>query len=478
MRLIGYLNPFRRSVRKWTIGFLVFLAASPFLARLYYKLGEVDHPDYRAQAIAIIERSLPAEARDPSQPNAWDLVEDALEAVIQADILLGRQLLISGDLSRLNFIPGRHSTELRGKRFPIATPEESVAALEETGFFDLAARLPDTPRAIPPMVSQLNGDPAARYWGRGTLQALSQAVFAFPARAQLQIASGDIDGALKSIEQGCALARVMQSVPGTMDRAIAMGASTGMYSELAAIASLESTPAYLLEAILRIMERQRPGIPIKDIAELQTLFAKSEVGWLFSRAYQSGLPISAPWGPVIVASEREQVDALDELLPLELELGAQPYPTRKPWMLEETVYRSLWFLRNRALLTAQPRYQLTFRHDDCFRCVSNGARLMMAVELFQRRFGFYPSSLEDLVPSVLVALPEDPLAPDGRYFYERVDAPNSAAAPPYILYSVGADSLDDGGAVSPEGNTMALSKLDSEGFDFVFNPVPCDSEAE
>lgn len=79
---------------------------------------------------------------------------------------------------------------------------------------------------------------------------------------------------------------------------------------------------------------------------------------------------------------------------------------------------------------------------------------------------------------MLTTLPEDPLAPDGRYVYERFDALHSAAPAPYILYPVGADSVDNGGAISPEGNAKGLSSFGSDGFDFVFNYVPCDSEAE
>ena len=87
------------------------------------------------------------------------------------------------------------------------------------------------------------------------------------------------------------------------------------------------------------------------------------------------------------------------------------------------------------------------------RCAQAG----MAVERWRRTHGgALPSSLNELVPSCLAAVPEDPM--DGKPLKYRMLTP----APGYVVYSVGEDGTDDGGKerVSGSGKT--------NGWDYTF----------
>jgi hypothetical protein len=79
---------------------------------------------------------------------------------------------------------------------------------------------------------------------------------------------------------------------------------------------------------------------------------------------------------------------------------------------------------------------------------ANNALLAVAIALqgYRAGHGDYPDSLDNLVPSYLKALPNDPFAVEGGLRYKR-------NGQKYVLYSIGPDGKDDGG--KPATNTMA-----------------------
>lgn len=73
----------------------------------------------------------------------------------------------------------------------------------------------------------------------------------------------------------------------------------------------------------------------------------------------------------------------------------------------------------------------------------DAARVAVAIERFRHSEGRLPSKLDELVPSHLRALPIDP--GDGAQLRYRIDSTE------YLVYSVGADAVDDGGRPAPPG---------------------------
>lgn len=100
-------------------------------------------------------------------------------------------------------------------------------------------------------------------------------------------------------------------------------------------------------------------------------------------------------------------------------------------------------------------------------------RLMLAIELYAAERGGYPATLEDLVPAYVPALPQDPISLKG--FGYRVLKPGEDTLKradgrerPYLMYSLGADGVDDGGHFKIKNNYSVLRnpKLKE---DFVYN---------
>ena len=75
---------------------------------------------------------------------------------------------------------------------------------------------------------------------------------------------------------------------------------------------------------------------------------------------------------------------------------------------------------------------------------SLAADAAIAVELFRRKHGKLPETLEELVPDFLPQLPLDPFDGQPLRFLVRDDA--------YVIYSIGADRVDNGGQTQQNPN--------------------------
>lgn len=122
------------------------------------------------------------------------------------------------------------------------------------------------------------------------------------------------------------------------------------------------------------------------------------------------------------------------------------------------------YLMLRSFLAPLPQ---TLGSIDVLTVERTGTRLMASIELFRARTGACPASLDQLVPEFITAVPIDPI--NGKPFVYRVLAPGEDRwSRPYLLYSAGADGVDDGGrhAANPR-NTLQPGR--AGGFDYVFN---------
>lgn len=95
--------------------------------------------------------------------------------------------------------------------------------------------------------------------------------------------------------------------------------------------------------------------------------------------------------------------------------------------------------------------------------------LLLALELHRAERGSYPDSLDALVPHALAGLPRDPFAPDGRFRYRRLAAPDEHGRE-YLLYSVGFDGLDNAGSPPASGAMHEAFLVEGAGSDWIANP--------
>jgi len=302
MNLLHRLNPWRPRRRKWAI-LALLLAASPFFAWLYYKLGEVNHPDYGAEMLALVEANLPPEGRDPNQPNAWDILQAMLAAADAADQTLGHPYDTS--YVKLNFDAGVH--ELKPGGPPLATPDESVDALERVGFFLIAADLSHCKRSIPPIIWRLESDPRTTGWTRREYVLLFASLAALGEHARRQCELNQHDLAVQAAESMLAVSRVLAVAPTNFDQAFSGGSAFRSALVISGLATRPPTPESMLTALADAIDRQDSFFTAPTLINMQRLVSRSEVAWVLDTSFRPRLPLVIPWGPVIMSSEREQM---------------------------------------------------------------------------------------------------------------------------------------------------------------------------
>lgn len=96
--------------------------------------------------------------------------------------------------------------------------------------------------------------------------------------------------------------------------------------------------------------------------------------------------------------------------------------------------------------------------NDLFLAKEQGVAILLAIEHYAAEQGSYPESLQQLVPKYIAELPLDPYASEGVIWQYRLVTNSPRGERPYILYSVGIDGTDNGGAIREgESPSAALS---------------------
>lgn len=140
---------------------------------------------------------------------------------------------------------------------------------------------------------------------------------------------------------------------------------------------------------------------------------------------------------------------------------------------------AIWALlpERRVLIEVLPETTKTFALEDLVRVRLLGCRAMVAVEIFERRFGRLPASLQELVQArLLEAIPIDPVS-GAELRYARLETPDKAGRR-YIIYSAGIDARDDGGRERvgagdpPSDRSKALTEWGAgSGYDYIINSL-------
>ena len=103
---------------------------------------------------------------------------------------------------------------------------------------------------------------------------------------------------------------------------------------------------------------------------------------------------------------------------------------------------------------------------DAIDCDLAGTIIMLALEQYRAQTGQYPDSLEKLTPAILDDIPSDPFSVDGFVYRKLADEPLGKG---YVLYSIGADGVDNNGATDSIETRNAFSDRHGRGLDFVLN---------
>ncbi|MHC4220142.1 MAG: hypothetical protein ACYSU7_16985, partial [Planctomycetota bacterium] len=279
---------------------------------------------------------------------------------------------------------------------------------------------------------------------------------------RLAAAEGDHAGAANAFDQTLALARTMALQPYLISyltaAAIEALATFELRYELMELEFDEPACRLLLASLDR-----HTGFPTVGYAlETERIYFEDWIQWSYSDdGAGGGFLVAAPMPDLgfsvpseqsllgaavsrfFVASRAEIQDAYGTLMDDLVRQSRLPAAEHAAAAAESEAFveeLSFRFEMVRLLLPALGRF-VQNRAVSAVRL--EGTRVMVALELYRARHGGYPDSLDQLAGDIVTQLPADPLhvLPFGYRLLD--DDPDGRA---YLLYSIGLDRADDGGA--------------------------------
>ncbi len=170
----------------------------------------------------------------------------------------------------------------------------------------------------------------------------------------------------------------------------------------------------------------------------------------------------------LMATHGESVDKLNELLDACKEFSRLS-PAERRARAAEFKQRARDIPKRFFIVgTVAPDMTSLVLNADSVNCRMRGARIMVALARYRCDHGAYPATLDELTPAYLHETIRDDFAPDGRFCYVRGAVKPDATDAEYLLYSIGYDGRDNGGARSKR-EFEALSEAGA-GTDYVLWP--------
>ncbi len=256
---------------------------------------------------------------------------------------------------------------------------------------------------------------------------------------------------LKQIQQLSRIAE-MQSVPLAM---LVSHAIDALFVELCVhIAQLPNVDLQILNSMLDsvVDEFQIEEQRIERAAVLEVLAA-------FSKAYDADGNLDQEY----VNRSREQLERAKDLFPVDDIARDEELLPNLPDTWDQCVADA------RTIFGSMIDRTLSADHRSRKRSAmgAHGCKLIIAVRLYELNSGELPDKLTDVTPGILESLPTDPI--NGKPFGYRtlLDDPFGR---PFIIYSFGADGIDNDGLQEPGSIYRALDE-DYPGFDYPINDV-------
>lgn len=319
-------------------------------------------------------------------------------------------------------------------------------------------------------------------WPRGYVETARWFVRANLARLVLAIREGDDATALRAFESGLGLGRALMDQPTSSDTALGVWTTVQTLGQARYQACSGVRSSELLRSMLAAIDRQGVGglnvgrvIEGERLMTLDTVDAvlppdgsapDSQALWTIISA------INAPAGehtairlPYYDLPPRSMtITAMDQYFAKAAEMMKQTGAERWRIAAQLPAMRQALDKRDQlSKLLLQPLERVAAVEPQ-LRLETAAARLVLGLELHRVTRGFYPAKLSELVPDVLKEIPADPYS-SGGFIYRLVLSPSATIGieldgegqpvAPYLLYSLGADGVDNGGSTHPMGPQMA-----------------------
>lgn len=362
-----------------------------------------------------------------------------------------------------------------------------VAALREAGVFDRNDALRDKPRFVRPVTEDFLLLITIPELGRCRAIARTN-------RAAMRFANADGDDGelLRGFENNLAVARALSWQATIIDRLVSHAIIALTLEELRHAMLERELPEATLRGGLAAMDRQLAALPpitLQIEGERRSALNFIQVthtddgrgdGRFLQRAANRYVASPGSANPIpgasasplsnlagfVLPSKKESTRVINEFYDKVTAQAALPRDQRSggfnPDLWVEQLPRV--HVIPRLILPALSRFQAA---GDTCRMEINATRLMVAIELHRRAAGGPPASLADLAPGTIVSIPADPYSAAG-FGYRRFAPGEDASGRAYVLYSFGADGVDNGGAPDPENPHAALTNRGKDR-DFVLN---------
>lgn len=423
--------------------------------------GEAQPEAAQAEGIAEIAR-LVASPHE-GEANGWELLTEAARLCNEIDRESLRNwdgdrdtelspALVLADITRGPFPPG-------GPRKGLELGEQLLAEMAEAGVFEKLRAFSAVGRAWRP-VDEWGDDAKALHAHMRETSAWRNLVRTSQPRMRLAAARGDGAEAARVLEDLLAIAAAYGDQLLLLDRLsgiATLSVAAGEARFLLVDGVLDGpTCARMLEAF----DARRPFPAFEETlqaeSQLQVVMAAQVNDWLARTTAAERKESADALRAVLARPEVMAVKAAaDEVSPLvgeALDSG--------PAMLERED-----LVEHMAELVAGAVVKVQSSEVEVQMAVE-GTRIMLALEVYRGEHGAYPDELEPLARGALPEVPVDPLSGEA-FVYRVLEAPDEHGRA-YLLYSVGADGVDDGGREHEEVREKAWGES-GKGFDYVVN---------
>lgn len=330
---------------------------------------------------------------------------------------------------------------------PAATA--AIETMTRTGVFDLLAELARDPRVVPPEASNRVSIDALVPEDQ-ELRNLTRAV---NVRFRQSIDRNDVEGAIAAMKAKMAIARVSYGAPTLTCHFLGQAIDLWIQRDAIEVARL---PDIARADIARIMEIVQPPPDIEYTLHGERLWVLEQIS-------------KTPPSPIPFVGPNPARDSVDLELYFDLCLAfarGEPTPQLRDGETPEE-WAERRFLKSSTASMFAPAIEGFLAASRLGNAEFAGTLTCLALEAFHAEHSRYPAALTELIPDILPELPASPFDPNGLV-YRLPSAENDLDGRAYLLYSIGADGIDNGGIEHPEGGHFGLVKDKGAGYDFVF----------
>ena len=429
---------------------------------------------------ALMEGRQPA-AGGTSSPDAWDSFGRAAQLMARTDIKITREgaveyppalrpeytfpYVYSDPEAWMDPGVGMSNEQLR--RFAI----ELIEAYRGAGVHETLVEMSGRPRASRPLTDPGHGAPLLQTAMMPEVRSVWTTSNMNAARMQLAIERKDRDEFAAALEANLAMARMLKQGAAFMDRNMATHVVNTSLGRVRYCLAAHPDAAWV-EAMRGAIERQSVDVPFPSVLESEKLLALDTIQWVFSdpdraRGDRFSKALNAflgqwritPHG--LLGTYRQNRDAItarfDEAI---ASAAVEPFQRAPAGGLQPSNLLLVdTFSATVSMMPESADRELLFERS---------LALLVALEKYRAENGEYPQRLLSLVPPLSPLALRDPWS-GAEFCYRRVPA-HDGTAPKFLLYSVGADGVDNGGTAAADD--YAALRAGAAGFDCVISPMP------